>query len=115
MVARCFAAVLLGPALFGRACGWRASTLLGSSSYDPAMTMQCMIEVEVDGHIQMPVRTYALVTIPRIGEMVALEWDGSSYPEFVVTQVIHVPDGLQDQPAFVVVRAIPRRAPARGR
>ncbi len=79
------------------------------------MTTQCMIEVEVDGQIQTPVQTYNLVVIPRIGEMVVLDGEGANSTEYVVTQVTHVPEGLRNGEAFVVLRAIPRRAPARGR
>ncbi len=65
------------------------------------MPVSCIIEREDEEYFPRPPYTFS--ELPRVGEIVALEWNGSRYPEFIVTRVIHVPDDLQDRPSFIVI------------
>ncbi len=67
------------------------------------MTIPCLIEI--DGVPYTPRKPYQFATLPRVGEWVALEWDDEAarYPRYTVRAVCHVPDDVQDLPAFTVL------------
>lgn len=65
------------------------------------MTISCIIEKE--GEPFKPHKPYQFAALPRIGETVSLEWEDGVYPQYVVTNVIHVPDQIEDRPAFTVL------------
>ena len=65
------------------------------------MSIGCIIEKE--GEVFKPHKPYQFACLPRIGETISLEWEGDGYPKFRVEQVIHVPDDVEDQPAFTVL------------
>lgn len=65
------------------------------------MAVSCTIEIE--GVAFTPRKRYEFSVLPRIGEHVALEWDGEKYPKFTVYDILHVPDEVEETPAFVVL------------
>jgi hypothetical protein len=73
------------------------------------MVVPC--HVKIDGAEYKPRAPYTFAVLPRIGEIITLEWDGDRFPEFEVYAVFHVPDGVEDKPAFTVlhVRKADRR------
>jgi hypothetical protein len=66
------------------------------------MSIPCHVEIEGEG--LKPNKSYVFATLPRIGEVIALEFDGDKYPEFVVVAVRHIPDGVEERPAYTVLR-----------
>ena len=72
------------------------------------MSIPCI--VEIDGVAYKIREPYQFATLPRIGETISLEWDEEkkNYQSFYVYGVLHVPDEVQELPAFTVLRV--RRA-----
>ena len=65
------------------------------------MSIPCLIEI--DGITYTPRKPYVFAALPRVGEAISLEWEDGSYPEYVVWKIRHVPDDVQDLPAFTVL------------
>ena len=65
------------------------------------MGIPCIIEIEDVPY--EPRSPYVFATLPRIGETISLAWDGDCYPKFTVCGVRHVPDDVEDRPAFTVL------------
>jgi len=65
------------------------------------MGIPCLITIE-DGAYK-PRRPYVFAVLPRVGELVCLDWDGDRYPEFAVVEVKHIPDNVEELPAYTVL------------
>lgn len=65
------------------------------------MAVCCTIEIEDAAFV--PRKQYEFSVLPRIGEHVALEWDGEKYPKYTVYDILHVADEVEERPAFVVL------------
>jgi hypothetical protein len=73
------------------------------------MGVPCLIEIEVRTWTpDKPHKTYTFACLPRVGEMVSLEWTHEGHPpNFVVYQVSHVPYGVDEVPAFTILHVRP--------
>lgn len=61
-------------------------------------------QIRIDGVAYEPREPYVFACLPRIGETISLEWrDDHGYPQFVIHKVLHIPDGVQELPAFTVL------------
>jgi len=67
------------------------------------MSIAC--HVEIDGVPYEPRKPFVFATLPRIGEWISLNWDQErgDYPRYTVRAIRHVPDEVEDQPAFTVL------------
>jgi hypothetical protein len=59
--------------------------------------------IEIEGVPFEPRAPRVFAKLPRIGETVALEWNGDQFPIYTVYDVRHVPDGVEEKPAFTVL------------
>lgn len=66
------------------------------------MSVSCAVDVQgEEPRISRP--RYEFAVVPRVGEYVSLNWEGEQYPKYIVERVIHVPEAVEDCPAYVAL------------
>lgn len=59
--------------------------------------------IQIDDISFKPSKPFLFACLPRVGEVVSLEWESDRHPQFIVYKVLHVPAEVQDQAAFTVL------------